>query len=89
MPSASAQVTSSDISGACAPRSDRMKISCVPTPARNIAGIRSRIDRNGSRPRWVKRVWLRYAARITNAPWATLITRMIPNTSVSPLAISA
>jgi hypothetical protein len=37
----------------------------------------------------MKTRWMRYAPRITIAPWATLITRMIPNTRVTPLAIRA
>jgi hypothetical protein len=48
IPSASAQVTSSESSSESGPRSDRTKTSCTATPSTNIAGITTSTERNGS-----------------------------------------
>ena len=57
MPSATAQVTSSDSSSRSSLRSGRMKTSWITTPTRNISGAMiSRIERNGSMPKLVNSV---------------------------------
>ena len=48
IPSAIAQVTSSESSSRSSLRSGRMKTSCRPTPSRNVSGVRTRIETNGS-----------------------------------------
>ena len=56
---------------------------------RNIAGIVITRLTNGSMLAERRRAKLRYAPRITRAPWPTLMIRITPKINVSPEAISA
>jgi hypothetical protein len=58
-------------------------------PKTNIAGPVIAIPTSGSRPVAVQIEYVRNAARMRNAPWATLITFMTPKISVRPEASSA
>ena len=59
MPSATAQVTSSESCSRSSLRSGRRNASWSPTPSANATGVMIRIDTNGSMPCPVKRLWLR------------------------------
>src|SRR5664279_212289 len=89
MPSATAQVTSSESCSRSSLRSGRRKASWSATPSAKATGVMIRIEMNGSMPGPVKRLWLAYAPSTISAPWATLTTRMTPKARVRPLAMSA
>src|SRR5215813_13524982 len=55
----------------------------------NITGTTIARDQNGSRPVQATTANAMNAARMMKSPWARLTTRMMPNTSDSPVAKSA
>src|ERR1039457_4993528 len=66
-----------------------MKTICRTTPRANIAGMVTTRLTNGSTLADRSRAKLKYAPKITRAPWPTLMIRITPKINVSPEAISA
>src|SRR5882757_1350279 len=87
--SAIANVTSTLSWDRSSRRNGRRNKDCTPTPTTNMTTVVIGTARNGSRPNDVNSWKDRYAPRITMAPWAMLMTFMMPKISVWPDAISA
>src|SRR5882762_9730881 len=86
---ATANVTSTLSWDLSSRRRGRRNAACTPTPTTNMTTVVIGTARNGSRPNDVNSWKDRYAPRITMAPWAMLMTFMMPKISVCPDAISA
>jgi hypothetical protein len=86
--SASENVSSTDAAaGASRMRRIAPPYSSHPNP--NIAGVVITIATSGSRPVAFQSEYVRNAAKMRNAPWATLMTFITPKISVRPEAIRA
>ena len=74
-------------SGAC--RFGAMTTRSIRSPTRKNAGPTMKTETYGSTPPRLQRKNVAYMPSIISVPWAKLMMRSTPNTSVSPSATSA
>jgi hypothetical protein len=78
MTSATEKVSSTDIIVRVAGRSREMSSRCIATPVTKKSGTVTTSESSGSSPVSLVKNHARYAARMRNAEWAIITTRITP-----------